>query len=332
MTKHEDDDILSIRMQTLSYLESSHFQIPTSSIYELMDQLDIWILSGVCGGMVCGRSRVGKSSAIEYAIHSIHEKYGDAFPVILWSLNEHIANTKDKTFYAGILDAMGINIDFKMNVTAHQLKIKVINYIAVMASGTPYRKAVLFIDEAYKLDNKEYYWLMDLYNQLRAKHHVTLMVFMFGTPREMHAVRDAFSADRQVQIVERFLINEHSFKGIRSLKELSFCLASLDRVEVSTMSQRYKGQTLSQFFFPEAYAQDAACFFDLASEYWEAFVKVKSAAGISSRDIPMHYFMQSFILCLTLFGTGSREKTYFMTGKHIEEAIERTGYGRTADE
>ena len=332
MTKENKDIKLEVRMQTLSYLESSHFQIPTNSIYELMDQLDIWILSGVCGGMVCGRSRVGKSSAIEYAVRYIHGKYGDAFPVIQWSLNEHIANTKDRTFYAEILDAMGICVDFKRTITAHELKTRVINYIAVRASETPYKKCVLFMDEAYKLDNREYYWLMDLYNQLRTKYHVTLMVFMFGTPREMRAVRDAFCADKQVQIVERFLINEHVFKGIRSIEELSFCLASLDKVEVSTMSQHYKGQILSQFFFPEAYAQDEACFYDLASTYWEAFVKVKSAAGISSGDIPMHYFMQSFILCLALFGTCSPDPTYFITRHQIEEAIERTGYGRSADE
>ena len=190
------------------------------------------------------------------------------------------------------------------------------------------RKAVLFLDEAYKLDNKEYYWLMDLYNVLNSKYHVILSVFMFGTPREMHAVRDSFEAGKQTQIVERFMINEYAFKGVRSPDELLLCLNTLDSVKVQSSNQEYSDMTLAEFFFPTAYQEKRARFIDLAADFWESFVKLKD--GNLRTGIPMHYFMQAFILCLSWYGSAS-EKHYFITRKDIENAVEGTGYGRTDD-
>lgn len=45
-------------------------------------------------------------------------------------------------------------------------------------------------------------------------------------------------------------------------------------------------------------------------------------------DIPMQYFMQSFLQCLISYGTGSHNPKYFIHKNDIALAIEATGYGR----
>lgn len=321
-------ELILVAMQTLSYLESANFQIPTFSILELMEQLEQWIIQGVCGAMICGRSRIGKSSAIEYASRKLQEDFGDNFPVFRWSLNEHLTNARDKAFYAELLDSLDMDVLNYQRMTALELKTKAVNYIAIKAAENPMRKAVLFLDEAYKLGYKEYYWLMDLYNVLNSKYHVILTVFMFGTPREMQTVKDSFEARKQTQIAERFMINEFSFRGLRSADDMALCLKSLDDTKVKSTISEYSDMTLAEFFFPVAFKDGKAVFFDLAGDYWEAFAKKKGTAVRT--EIPMHYFMQSFILCLSRYGITS-EKHYFLTRKDIENAVEGTGYGKTDD-
>lgn len=326
--KNTPKELIQVSMQTLSHLESTNFQIPTYSILELMEQLEQWIISGVCGAMICGRSRIGKSSAIEYASRKLQEVFGENFPVFRWSLNEHLSNARDKAFYAELLNALDIDVLNYQRLTALELKTKAVNYIAIKAAENPLRKAVLFLDEAYKLGYKEYYWLMDLYNVLNSKYHVILSVFMFGTPREMQSVKDAFEAKKQTQIVERFMINEFAFRGLRSPDEMALCLKSLDDTTVQSTISGYSNITLAELFFPMAFKEGKARFFDLTSDYWEAFAKIKGT--VTKTEIPMHYFMQSFILGLSRYGIVS-EKHYFLTRKDIEDAVEGTGYGKTDD-
>ena len=321
-----------IAMTTLSHLISSKFYIATSSIFDLLYQINEWLMAGVCGAMIYGRSRIGKTTALTYIVEALHKKYGDDFPVIIWSLTEHSTNKQDKAFYANILDAIGVDITIYNRVTALELKNRVINYFSIKAAATPFRKIVLMIDEAYKLEYKEYYWLMDIYNTLHIKYNIQLTVFLVGTPIEMLSMREAFKKDRKTQIVERFMLNDFVFKGICSRAEITLCLAELDKACILTGDNNNPNITLSEFFFPNAFAEEKASFLEIAGLYWEAFAEIKLKYGIETTDIPMQYFMQSFINCLSGYGIASNNSHFFITKEDITEAIERTGYGRTTSD
>ena len=55
-----------ISAMTLRRLKSKDFMIATKSIFDLYEKIDNWILTGDCGAMIYGRTRVGKTSAINY--------------------------------------------------------------------------------------------------------------------------------------------------------------------------------------------------------------------------------------------------------------------------
>ena len=87
-----------------------------------------------------------------------------------------------------------------------------------------------------------------------------------------------------------------------------------------------------EFFFPYAYADKKATFLSIAGDYWDAFNEVKIKYSISVEDIPMQYFMQSFLQCLISYGTGGIGPQYFLRKKDIALAIEVTGYGRISSD
>lgn len=321
-----DDKMISA--MTLRKLKSPEFMIATKSIFDLYEKMDNWILTGDCGAMIYGRTRVGKTSAINYISYKLRHQYGEDFPVLVWTLTDHVPT--DKSFYASIINAMDIGEIKTRTETALNLKERVINYMRIRASATPLKRIVFMIDEAWKLAAKEFDWLMDLYNTLQNKYDVQMSVFLFGT-KELLALRECLISDNQNQIVERFMLNCHRFYGIRSEMELGMCLVELDRAEVSDISGNKNGKKLSEFYFPEAYKDGVAVFYTLTIDYWEAFQSVKKYYNIKENDIPMMYFMGSFIKLLVRFGKCGEEAVYFIGKEEIITCIKETGYGKTSN-
>lgn len=317
-----------ISAMTLRRLKSPKFMIATKSIFDLYEKMDNWILTGDCGAMIYGRTRVGKTSAINYISHKLKEQYGEDFPVLIWTLTDHVAT--DKTFYASIINAMDIGEIKSPRETALQLKERVINYIRIKAMVTPLRRVVFMIDEAWKLAAKEFDWLMDLYNTLQNKYDVQMSVFLFGT-KELLALKECLISDGQDQIVERFMLNTYRFYGIRNEMELGMCLMELDRCVVCNISNDKKSTKLSEFYFPEAYKDGNAIFYSLTLDYWEAFQNVKKYSNINEEDIPMMYFIGSFLKALTRYGKCSENAVYFIGKREITECIKETGYGKTSN-
>lgn len=321
-----DDKITSA--MTLRKLKSPDFMIATKSIFDLYEKMDNWILTGDCGAMIYGRTRIGKTSAINYISKRLKEQYGEDFPVLIWTLTDHVPT--DKSFYASIINAMDIGEIKSRTETALNLKERVINYMRVKAFASPLRRVVFMIDEAWKLASKEFDWLMDLYNTLQNKYDVQLSIFLFGT-KELLALKECLISDGQDQIVERFMLNTHRFYGIRNEMELGMCLIELDRCTVYGVSENKKNIKLSEFYFPEAYKDGNAVFYTLSLDYWEAFQTIKKTCNIREEDIPMMYFMGSFLKALVKYGKCSEDAIYFMGRKEIINCIKETGYGSTSN-
>lgn len=322
---NEDKMISAI---TLRKLKSRDFMIATKSIFDLYEKMDNWILTGDCGAMIYGRTRVGKTSAINFISNKLKEQYGEEFPILIWTLTDHVPT--DKTFYASIINAMDIGEIKSRTETALQLKERVINYMRIRAAATPLRRLVFMIDEAWKLAAKEFDWLMDLYNTLHNKYDVQMSVFLFGT-KELFSLKECLVSAGQDQIVERFMLNCHRFYGISNEMELGMCLMELDKCNVYDPFNGKNNLKLSEFYFPNAYKEGNAIFYILTLDYWEAFQNVKMASSIKENDIPMMYFMGSFLKLLTRYGKCSETPTYFIKKENIVKCIKETGYGSTSN-
>ena len=312
-----------ISNMTIRYITSPYFVIPTKGILDTESKIWTWITIGACGGIIYGRPRIGKTRCIFYIARTLQsDEYGN-IPVIIWNITDH--PDTEKNFYASFLMAMGF--ECPKSITALFLKERIINELIVRACETPYRKVVLLIDEAWKFYEKDFSWLMDLYNNLLSVD-IQLMAFLFGT-RELRSLKSAFKQRGKDQIVGRFMINEIQYYGIKSEKELCFCLAALDQLNVYTSGYEALADNILDFYFPQA---DGKCFFDIGEEYYMAFHRVREKHGIVSEDIPMKYLIDSFVICLNLYGFYGPEAVSFPSPEDLEKCIEMSGYGESDDE
>lgn len=314
------DEISSI---TLRYISSVRFVIPTKSILELERKIYTWLKIGTTGACIWGRARIGKSYSVQYIAKSIQQKLGENFPVVIWNITDHPAT--ERNFYASLLMAMGLACPKRD--TALFLKERVLNELIIRASDTPYREVVIFIDEAWKLGEPDFSWLMDLYNNLKCKD-IHIISFLFGT-RELKNLKNELKIRGKDQIVGRFMVCEEQFFGICTKQELSFCLTAFDKLHVRTLNFSETDKMVREFYFPHA---DGRTFYDLTDEYWEAFQKTRAAHNILATDIPMKYFIDSFIICLDMYGALSFDPVCFPGIGELMESIKLSGYGESDDE
>ncbi len=308
---------------TLRKISSSDFIIKTKAIHDLENKLLSWLSTTACGGIVYGRARIGKTKALNSIAETIRQKYGENFPVIIWNVTDHAVT--EKNFYTSLLMAMGLE-RIPTHSTALALKERCLNELAMAAYETAFRKVVIMLDEAWKLSEKDFAWLMDLYNNLNRKD-ILLTCFLFGT-KELKGYKSTLKSIGQDQIVGRFMINEFQFFGMLEPQELMLCLLAFDKMTTKT---EWGGSDtpLIDFFFPN---HEESRFCSLADSYWTAFMQVKAKHNIKSKDIPMKYMIDSFILLLQRYGRFSSDHIAFPGIKELVECVELSGYGESDEE
>lgn len=298
------------------YLGSIHFLIPTRQICELQHQVEQWIKMNSCGAIVYGPSRCGKTSAIQYITTHLREVYGDALPVYIYTATNHIPT--QKTFYESLLLKLGHSDASKGS--ANQMRIRIVNRLISDALNTKYQMVILFIDEAYLLDEKEFVWLIDMYNEL-SLNDVLLTVILVGT-KELKNVKKGFIRSGKQQIVQRFMMEEVQFRGIESQVDLSICLASID----SSVVLHGEKIILSKEFFPHGYA-DGYSLAASAEDFWNAVVKLKNYHGIAAQYLTMKCFVDTVKSCLLDYGAPAGDRALYVPDQSAwEKALIKAGY------
>lgn len=298
-----------------NYFVSNEFNITTPAIMDLQSKILKWVSDGTPGAIIYGRPRIGKTRAILYIASVLKAKYGRELPIYVLNATEHIP--KDKFFYSELLKVVGHPEFDKGTVTI--LKDRLLNALFTCACNTKYRKIILFIDEAYNFSEKDFKWLMDVYNNLNLKN-IHLYVFLVGSD-ELIARKQALIMSKQHQIVGRFMVEECHFQGIQSTKELSICLANFDQ----TLNIAGEKVCLTKEFFPDAYLEGKrlfSCSDVLMNEYLKIMKKISIP---SSSEIPMMYFINTVKYCLNTYGIIG-QKVYFPTEEMWEQSICNSGY------
>lgn len=298
-----------------NYFVSNEFNITTPAIMELQRQVLKWVSDGTPGAVIYGRPRIGKTRAILYIASVLKAKYGRELPIYVLNATEHVP--KDKFFYSELLKTVG-HTEFDKG-TVSMLKERLLNALFTSACNTKYRKIILFIDEAYNFTEKDFKWLMDIYNNLNLKN-IRLYVFLVGS-EELIARKQALIMAKQHQIVGRFMVEECHFHGIQSSKEISICLFNYDNpLEIAGESI-----ILTKEFFPDAYL-DGKRFMSCADILMDEYLKIMKEIGIPpASEIPMMYFINTIKYCLNTFGINGK-KVYFPTETEWRESIINSGY------
>jgi hypothetical protein len=153
---------------------------------------------------------------------------------------------------------------------------------------------ILFMDEAQRLQQQHFDWIKDIYNDLRLKG-VILLPILVGQQQLLDQKKAFLRAGVEGEaIVNRFMLYEHPFRGIREKEDFATCLGFFD----STPYPANSSWTFTKFFVPQAYANG----FRLAHVkdiLWDAFCDAYQELKLKSKmEIPMQYFSKTIEIIL----------------------------------
>lgn len=193
-------------------------------------------------------------------------------------------------------------------------------YLIEKVERSNQNRLILFIDEAQKLHEPHYRWLIDIHNELDS-HNIVLIVLLVGQEELGHQLT-AFQAADKTQIVGRFMVQRFTFRGMRSAKDLEICLGNYDRGSEYPPGSKC---SFTRYYFPEAFDSG----FRLASYaeiLWQAFREVREAEHLPiTTEIPMQYFCRTVEYVLARFGT-LESLTRDLSLNQWKQAIKQSGY------
>jgi hypothetical protein len=238
-------------------IERRDYLLTTPAIKALFDHVCEWVDFAIPGAIIAGRPRLGKTRAIE-ALTALLEWQYPGLPVHWISCEDH-EQTTERTFFEDALRDTGHS--YVKQGTARDKRNRLILQGAMEHHQ---RRIVVFADEAQRLRERQYNWLVDVHNALD-RRGVALIVFLVGQP-ELVDIRTGMLEASKLQIVNRFMVEVRELRGVSSPAELRDCLAAYD----SKKWPRHGGVSYPAYFLPEA-ARAGWQLADIAQDLWECF-------------------------------------------------------------
>ncbi|MDF9839680.1 MULTISPECIES: ATP-binding protein [Paenibacillus] len=300
-------------------IEQGHYLMPTKEVLRLMVKITNIVDSRLPGMIVYGRPRLGKTYALRFAIENLPTSIGVPLPILMANSNSYKVPNEEK-FYYDLLS------DFKFPFPAvrkpAEMRRQIVNLMLEKAEKSKMRRIILIMDEAHRLTEFHYNWLMDIYNQLD-RENVSMSVISVGQ-EELLSRRTFFLEQKKSQIIGRFMTHEHHFYGIRSVEEMMLVLKCYDSAEISCYPQN-SDWSFTKYFFSDAYNNGERLEKE-GKNLFNLFEKIRKEHGVRSVfEIPMEYF--AFTVENALKKNGSHgDSQYWLTEPLWREAIESSGY------
>lgn len=299
-------------------VELGLYILATKEIQRLLEAICQNIKNHSPGMIVYGRPRIGKTKAIEFIKDLIAEEVGQPIPVFSTYCRGYMRPT-DTKFFGDMLHDFNFALPSKKN--ADDLRNQIVNLFMLHAEKTALRRLVLFMDEANRLTEWHYGWLMDIYNDLD-KQKICLTVISVGQS-ELLIRREHFLKNKKSQIIGRFMVKEHEYYGVRNVTDMKYFLTSYDE---DTEFPEESGWSFTRYFFPEAF-DSGERLKKCAKTLFNLFVELRREHGLSANqiEIPMEYLSITIDNALKIFGANGKGH-YWPTDNDWREAIKKSGY------
>jgi hypothetical protein len=298
-------------------VEQGDYILPTMEVKRFMEKLMKIVMNRLPGMIVYGRPRIGKTKSVEFALNYLPVRLGIDFPILRTRCRSYRVPTEEK-FFGDILTDFKFSFPSKRN--APVMRQQIVNIMLEQGEKSKMRRILLVIDEAHRLTELQYNWLMDIYNDLDSER-ISMTIISVGQP-ELLDRRTFFLEHKKSQIIGRFMTNEHEFFGLRSVDEVEHCLMCYDEV---TEYPEKSGCSYTRYFFPDAF-ENGKRLKHSAKEVFNLFKTIRKEHGLSSKmEIPMEYFKFTVENALKINGVhGNGEE--WLTTNHWREAINNSGY------
>ncbi|HBN8522219.1 ATP-binding protein [Pseudomonas aeruginosa] len=270
---------------------SRKYLMPTHSIGETYAMVLKTIKRRDSGLMIYGRIRYGKTSAMLYCQHCLSADFPE-LPVAIYNAKRDISPHKGN-FYISLLEVVG-HKSWEDRCSIIVKHTRLVNFMADAASRDPRKLFVLFLDEAQRLLQQHFDWIKDIYNDLMLRG-VTLLPILVGQ-RQLLDQKISFlrTGEEGEAIVNRFMLYEHPFRGIKEKEDFVECLGYYDKAIFPERTE----WTYTRFFLPEAFSAG----FRLEAHgdmLWEAFKESYHALGVKeAMEVPMKYFTKTVEMLL----------------------------------
>lgn len=299
-------------------IDTDDYQIPTNEIIKVFDSVSRWIEYRITGATIYGRPRLGKTRMIKYLIKNIPIILNEKIP-IFHVINIHSKIAKEEEFIETLLSDVGHVFALTGKVSAKRQRL--INFLLQKGLENPRRVVILFIDEAQCLDQQHYEWLMDYYNKLD-KADVTLILFLVGQ-EQLNAQKTIFSREQSDQIIQRFMIEEYKFSGIKTIDDIITCLRCYDTASEYPVDS---GWSFTRYYFPEAFATGERLE-SFSKDIFEIFLNLRQKYNIKGTfEIPMQHMIKAIKVIFLDYGKDSSKYSHWINKNHWIDAIHKSNY------
>jgi len=259
--------------------------LATQSVKEVFEIVQHLIIHRFPGSPFVGAFRMGKTLTIQILCEELRR----IFPKL--TIGTLIAKKHDKptekAFWGDALDDYEHGASLYGSAAERRRRFMTMIVAAVRSVSVDHY--VFFVDEGQCWTLPEWVWMRDLTNDLKKRGiRTTTIVFAH---EELHILRDMLISTGRTDLLGRFFLTPHVFRGLRDGKELHAVMQSLDDPSKHE-HPRGSGICMSEFFLPAAYCAG----WRLATEaplLWEAFERVAARQGRNAGDIGMQWVMSS---------------------------------------
>lgn len=296
-------------------IDTGRYLIGTNEIDRLYKKVVQCLNNRAPGAIIFGRPRLGKTRALEYLMHILPEEF-DGIPIYFLFCREY-KNPNENIFFQDILIDIHHGIPFSGK--ADKKRQRLIWFLIEQAHKSSQNRIVFFFDDAQRLHEIQYGWLMDIYNELD-RAGISLTVFLIGQ-EELLSQRSVFVEEGKHQIIGRFMVQQQQFNGVKTKIDLKEVLIGYDNYSYPPES----GWTMTKYYFPNVFEQG----FRLENHsemLFDVFLQLRKEAGILGKmEIPMQYVTLTIEYILRQFGIDGADLD-ILNREHFEEAVENSGY------
>jgi hypothetical protein len=298
-------------------IETGKYLLSTNEIDRMYQTVIQWVESRLPGAIIFGRPRLGKTRAISYLIKCLPQDFGENTPIFHIRCRRY-KNVNENFFFEDLLASVGHSLFEKGK--SNMKRTRLLRFLVERAVSSGNNRIIFFIDDAQRLVEIYYDWLMDLYNEL---DHcgITLTTILVGQKELVHQ-RTAFISGEKFQIVGRFMSQEYQFKGIENSDDLRICLMGYDDYCEYPISSNW---SFTKYFFSDSFMRGYRLQ-QSAEDLFQVFVDLRREYGLPQKvEIPMQYVTLTIEYALKRFGNNNLDLPA-IEKSHWEEAINSSGY------
>jgi type II secretory pathway predicted ATPase ExeA len=203
----------------------------TPAIDRLISSVSRWIRMDSPGAAVYGPQRVGKTHACQFMQTALPVLFGGTLTVLLLPLGGGVKS--ERAFLQSVMAQVGCNSYLSRDDEVLRDRLVDHLYDTTIANGS--KRVVMIWDEAQKLTEPQYGWLITLFNAL--EHRKLRPFFLLVGQPELRDVSQAFRAVGSQHVIGRFFSNQVEFAGIDD-SELRDVLRALDTEDDDGASPR----------------------------------------------------------------------------------------------